>query len=175
MKKMAVSLILCSLVGLSLFAQPKKGIYGITTTLSKGFGTASDISTNSGSMSIGVGYMPTDMINLRGELGFRSQKDTTGLKHSEFTFTGSLWYYLQTSEGVSTFLGGSLGFGSATDIGGKGTSMVSLGGFFGAEYWFSQHFSCFGHIGFIYASYTIAEKPASDFFTSASTGLTWYF
>ena len=86
-----------------------------------------------------------------------------------------MWYYLHTAENVSTFLGGALGFGSANDAAGNGTSLLNLSGFFGAEYWFSPHFSCFGHIGLVYASYKITEKPASDVFTSATTGLTWYF
>ena len=119
--------------------------------------------------------MPSNRISVRSDLGFRSQTDTSGAKNSEFTFTGSVWYYLHTADNVSTFLGGALGFGSATDIAGKGTSLVSVSGFFGAEYWFSPHFSWFGHIGLVSASYKIAEKPASDVFTSATTGLTWYF
>jgi hypothetical protein len=86
-----------------------------------------------------------------------------------------LWYYLQTSESISTFLGGALGLGSATEPTGKGISMLSLQGFFGAEYWFSKRFAWFGHMGVVYASYTIAEKKALDVFTSASTGVTWYF
>ncbi len=158
-----------------LVSQPKKGMYGITTTISKGFGQSENISTNNDGLNIGMAYMPSDQIGLRGELGFRSHKDTSGAKNSEYTFTANVWYYLQTTENVSTFLGGALGFGSASDAAGKGTSLLNFGGFFGAEYWFSPHFSWFGHIGFVYASYTVAEKPASDVFTSATTGLTWYF
>jgi hypothetical protein len=167
----------CLLIVLSslLVAQPKKGIYGVTTTLSKGFISSANISSNTGSFNIGMAYMPSDRINLKGELGFRSQKDTSGTKNSEFTFTGNVWYYLQTSESVSTFLGGALGFGSATDVAGKGTSLLSLSGYYGAEYWFSPRFSWFGHFGIVYASYKIAQKPASDIYTSATTGVTWYF
>jgi hypothetical protein len=159
----------------SLLSQPKQGLYGLSTTISKGFVSSQSISTNSGSLNIGMAYMPSDHINLRGELGFRSQKDTSGAKDSEFTFTANAWYYLQTSESVSTFLGGTIGFGSANVSSGDGTSLFNLGGFFGAEYWFSSHFSCFGHIGLMYSSYLVATKPASDVFTSATTGLTWYF
>jgi hypothetical protein len=86
-----------------------------------------------------------------------------------------MWYYLHTAENISTFLGGSLGFGSANDAAGNGTSLLNISGFFGAEYWFSPHFSCFGHVGLVYASYKITEKPASDVYTSATTGLNWYF
>jgi hypothetical protein len=158
-----------------LFSQPKKGVYGITTTISKGFVASQNIFTNAGSLNMGMAYMPSDHISLRGELGFRSQKDTSKSKNSEFTFTGNLWYYLQTKESVSTFLGSAIGFGSANGASGDGTSLLSLSGFFGAEYWFSPHFSCFGHIGLVYSSYSVATKPASDVFTSATTGLTWYF
>ncbi len=158
----------------TLHSQAKKGMYGITTTISKGFGTSQNISTNTGSLNIGMAYMPSDQLNLRGELGFRSQSDTSGRNSSEFTFTASLWYYLQNAESLSTFIGGSLGFGSASDISGNATSLVDLGAFFGAEYWFSQHFSCFGHIGITYANYKVLSKPATDTFTSAETGLTWY-
>jgi hypothetical protein len=149
-------------------------MYGITAAISKGFESSQNISTNTGSLNIGMAYMPSDQLSLRGELGFRSYKDTSGDRSSEFTFTANMWYYLHTAESVSTFLGGALGFGSASDAAGNGTSLLSLSGFFGAEYWFSSHFSWYGHIGIIYASYTVAERPASDFFTSATTGLTWY-
>jgi hypothetical protein len=159
----------------SLLSQPMKGMYGISTTISRGFVVSQNISQNGPSLNIGMSYMPSDQINLKGEIGFCSQKDTSGAKNSEFTFTGHLWYYLQTSQNVSTFLGGSIGFGSVNTASGDGTTMLNLSGFFGAEYWFSPHFSCFGHIGLVYASYTIATKPASDIFTSATTGLTWYF
>jgi hypothetical protein len=159
----------------TVFSQPKKGMYGLTTTISKGFVSSQNISTNAGSLNIGMSYLPSDEISLRGELGFRSQNDTSKAKNSEFTFTGNVWYYLQTSENVSTFLGGGVGFGSANAASGDGTSLLSISGFFGAEYWFSPHFSCFGHIGLVYASYSVATQPASDIYTSATTGLTWYF
>ncbi len=173
-KILGILIVLGSVIASTLYAQPQKGIYGITTTISKGF-ISKNISTSSGSLNLGMAYMPTDRINLRGELGFRSQKDTSNSTSSEFTFTANCWYYLQTTENVSTFLGGAVGFGSATDVAGKGTSLLNLGGYFGAEYWFSQRFSWFGHFGIIYASYKIATKPASDIFTSATTGVTWYF
>jgi hypothetical protein len=167
------------LITTPLHSQPKKGMYGLTTTIAKGFIASHDITTMggvlNGSLNIGMAYMPSDKFSLRGELGFRSQKDTNNTKNSEFTFTGNLWYYLQTSESVSTFLGGGIGFGSANTASGDGTNLLSLSGYFGAEYWFSPHFSCFGHIGIVYASYSVATKPASDIFTSATTGLTWYF
>jgi hypothetical protein len=172
--------LLCIIIVVLLFtvpvhSQPKKGKYGITTTISKGFVSSSNISTNNGSLNIGMAYMPSNRISIRSDLGFRSQSDTSGEKNSEFTFTGNVWYYLHTAENISTFLGGALGFGSATDVAGIGSSLVSVSGFFGAEFWFNSHFSWFGHIGLVSASYKIAEKPASDVFTSASTGLTWYF
>ena len=156
-------------------AQPKGGLYGFSTTISKGLIPTRNIVTNNGTLSMGMAYMPSDRMCLRAELGFLSQKDTSGTTNSEFTFGMSSWYYLQTSESVSTFLGGTIGFGSETDADGKGTSLLDLEGYFGAEYWFSQRFAWFGHIGLAYASYTVAEKKASDIFTSASTGVSWYF
>jgi hypothetical protein len=158
-----------------LFSQPKKGLYGITTTISKGFIASNNMSTNTGSLNLGFTYLPSNRINLRGELGFWSQKDTAQTTNSEFTFTSNVWYYLNTNENVSTFLGGALGFGSATDGAGKSSSLLHLNGFFGVEYWISTHFSCFGHIGLVYASYKVAERPATNIFTSATSGLTWYF
>jgi len=158
-----------------LFSQPKKGMYGITTAISKGFMKSQNISSNAGSLNIGMAYMSSDQVSIRCELGFLSQKDTSGAKNSEFTFTGSLWYYLRTTENVSTFLGGAIGFGSASVASGDGTSLFNLSGYFGAEYWIGPRFAWFGHIGLVYASYTVAKKPASDVFTSATTGLTWYF
>lgn len=158
-----------------LFSQPKKGLYGITTTISKGFIPSNNISTNNGSLNLGFTYLPSNKINLRCELGFRSQTDTAEAKSSEFTFTSNIWYYLATYENVATFAGGALGFGSAVDGAGISSSLFDLSGFFGVEYWIGSHFSCFGHIGFVYASYKIAQRPATDIFTSATSGLTWYF
>lgn len=163
------------LISTSLLAQPKAGLYGISTTISKGFIVSQDIAQNGPSLNIGMSYMPSDQLNLKGEVGFFSQKDTSGAKNSEYTFSAQLWYYLQSSDQVSTFLGGSIGFGSVNTASGDGITLIDFSGFFGAEYWFSPHFSCFGNIGVVYASYTVATKPASDVFTSATTGLTWYF
>jgi hypothetical protein len=156
-------------------AQPKKGLFGITTTLSNGFLTDNGINTTTGALNLGMAYMPTDRFALHGALGFRSQKDTLGNTNSEFSFSANGWYYLHTAESVSTFLGAGLGFGSATQPSGTGISLVSVTGFFGAEYWFSPRFSWFGHLGIVYASYSIASKPATDVFTSATTGVAWYF
>jgi hypothetical protein len=158
-----------------LFSQPQKGLAGISVTLAQGFVSSQNISTSSGTLSIGMAYLPTDRIGVRGDIGFLSQKDTSGSRRSEFSFTGNVWYYLRTAESLSTFLGGSLGIGSATTTSGKGISQVSVGGYFGAEYWFGQRFSWSGHIGLVYASYSVAERPASDIFTSAATSVTWYF
>ena len=159
----------------SLFSQPQKGLAGISVTLAQGSINSQYISTSAGTLSIGMAYFPTDRIGVRGDVGFLSAKDTSGLSNSAFSFTGSVWYYLRTAESLSTFLGGSLGFGSVSTTSGKGISQVAVSGYFGAEYWFSQRFSWFGHIGVVYASYSVAEKSASDLFTSAATGLTWYF
>lgn len=158
-----------------ILSQPRKGLAGISVTLAQGFISSQNISTNSGTLSIGMAYFPSERLSVRGDVGFLSQKDTSGSRNSEFSFTGSVWYYLRTFENLSTFLAGALGFGSASAKSGTGTSLVTGGGYFGAEYWFSQHFSWSGRIGVVYASYSIAEKPASDIFTSAATGLTWYF
>ncbi len=171
-----VSIVLfASFIPQFLFSQPQKGLAGISVTLAQGFISSQNISTSSGTLNIGMSYLPTDRIGVRGDVGFLSQKDTSGSRNSEFSFTGNVWYYLRTVESLSTFLGGSLGFGSVSTTSGKGISQISLGGFFGAEYWFSQRFSWSGRIGIIYSSYSVAEKPASDIYTSAATSLTWYF
>ena len=170
-----VIIILIQLNSPSLISQPKKGMCGISATISKGFIGSRNISTNTGSLNIGLAYLPSDHLSIRSELGFRTQKDTSGARNSEFTFTGNVWYYLHTAESMSTFIGGALGFGSESAASGSVTSLFSLSGYFGAEYWIGQRFSWFGHIGLVYASYSVAGKPASDVFTSATTGLTWYF
>ena len=167
-------ILLCT-ISFILISQPRKGLYGITTTISKGFISSHRVVTNNGSLNVGFAYLPSNSISLRCELGFRSQKDTSQATSSEFTFTTNAWYYLNNLENVTTFIGGALGFGSASDGVGIGTSLLSLSGFFGVEYWISSQFSCFGHIGLVYASYSVAQRPASDIFTSATSGLTWYF
>lgn len=162
------------LIVASALSQPKKNMYGISAAISEGFLTSHNIYMNGPSLNIGVAYIFSDQLSLRGDLGFRSQKDTSGDKSSEFTFTANLWYYLHTIDNLSTFIGGSLGLGSASDYNGSGTSILSLGGFLGGEYWISSKFSCFGHIGIIYASYVVTDKSAWDLYSSAAVGLTWY-
>ena len=157
-----------------VFAQPRKGDYGISTTISKGFIESHDISTYASSMNIGVLYLVSDQVSLRGEVGFRAQKDTSGNKSSEFLFTADLWYYLHTTENLSTFIGGLFGIGSASDYAGKGTGALSLGAFLGGEYWLSKKFSCFSDIGIMYTYYSVSEKSSWDLYSSATIGLNWY-
>ena len=162
-----------------LLSQPKKGMYGITTTIAKGFIASHNITTIggilNGSLNIGMAYMPSDRFSLRGELGFRSQKDTNSTKNSEFTFTGNLWYYLQTSESVSTFLGGAIGFGSANSASGDGTNLLSLSGFLELNTGLVLTSLVLVILDLFIPRIQLQTKPASDIFTSATTGLTWYF
>ncbi len=103
------SLIFVIVLTTQVFSQPIKGMYGITTTISKGFVSSSNISTNNGSLNIGMAYMPSDRISVRAELGFRSQTDTSTAKNSEFTFTGNVWYYLRYCRKYIYFFGWGTG------------------------------------------------------------------
>lgn len=67
-------------------AQPHKGLFGVTTTLSNGFITENGINTTTGALSLGMAYMPSDRIALHGDLWFRSQKDTRETPIRNFVF-----------------------------------------------------------------------------------------
>lgn len=157
----------------SLLSQPKKGMYGITVAISKGFESTQNISTNTGSLNIGMAYMPSDKLSLRGELGFRSYKDTTGARSSEFTFTANMWYCSYNRKCLD-IPGRCSRFWFCQRCCRKRNQPFKPRWIFWSRILVQSQLFLYGHIGIVYASYTVAERPASDVFTSATTGLTWY-
>lgn len=173
-KMMAVVLVLIfGLVTLPANAQPQKGLYGVSINLTNGFFTSQKIVTPAGPYTVGVIYLPSEILRLRADIGFRSQKDINGNKESEFAFTANVWRYFATEENVTPFLGGAVIIGSASATTTSGLLGIGVGG--GAEYWVAKRFSVYGQLNFIYGHYSVSGKSAEDFYTSATAGVCWYF
>ena len=170
-----IALLFIEGIGNELLAQPKKGLIGIAINLTKGFLVSQDISTPQAPFTLGFIYLPSDKLHLEGDIGLRVQKDTSGSTSSEFVFGSNIWYVIQNYEELSTFAGGGIHIGSSNRPKAAGSSLLALNVFYGTEYWFDKHFACNGRLGIVYARYSISSKPATDFYTSAQIGLTWYF
>jgi hypothetical protein len=155
------------------YAQPQKGLYGISINLTNGFFTSQSVKTPAGPYTIGIIYLPSDKIRLRGDIGFRSQKNISGDKESEFAFTANLWRYFTTKDNISTFLGGDFIVGSVSSN--KSTGLIGFGVGGGAEYWASKRFSIYGQLGLNYGHYSVDDDTANDIYTSAAVGVCWYF
>ena len=123
-----------------------------------------------GSPTLGIAYCLQPNLRLGVDLGFVSSK-TPADSSSSFSVGVTPWYYLGTSDNVSAFVGGMIGLTSRSN--GASQSGFVLEGHFGAEYWFSQKFSWNGYIAIGLASYS--GDGGSQFGTSTSTGLTWFF
>lgn len=121
---------------------------------------------------LGIGYGLSENMKLGATVGFRTVSDNGG---SNFGLGANLQYYMKTAENVSTFVGGEFAFESMTPPGPGASSAtgIALGGFLGAEYWFSPNFSWSGHLGLRFSS---AGSPSvSTIETFMGGGLTWWF
>ncbi len=156
-----------------LVAQPQGGTYGVSINLTNGFFTSQSIVTPAGPYTVGVVYIPSEIIRLRGDVGFRSQKDMNGNKETEFAFTANLWRYFSTKENVTPFIAGSLIVGSVSSN--KNTALIGFGAGGGSEFWISKRFSVYGQLNIMYAHYSRDGKSAYDVYSSATAGVCWYF
>lgn len=170
---LGIILSLTTIVRTPAVAQPQKGLYGVSINLTNVFFTSQHIVTPAGPYTVGIIYLPSEIVRLRADVGFRSQKDEQGNKESEFAFTANVWRYFTTEEGVTPFLGGSLIIGSASTT--KTTGLVGVGAGGGAEYWVNKRFSLYGQLNLIYGHYSTNGKSAEDIYTSATAGVCWYF
>ncbi len=165
--------VLCLIASMPVFSQPQKGLYGISINLTNGFFTSQSVKTPAGPYTIGIIYLPSEKIRLRGDIGFRSQKNISGDTESEFAFTANLWRYFTTKDNISTFLGGDFIVGSVSSN--KSTGLIGFGIGGGAEYWASKRFSIYGQLGLNYGHYSVKDDTANDIYTSAAVGVCWYF
>lgn len=154
-------------------AHPQKGLYGVSINLTNGFFTSQGVQTPAGPYTVGIVYVPSDIIRLRGDIGYRLQKNTQGQKESEFAFTANLWRYFTTVENVTPFLCGSIIIGSVSRSSNTGLLGFGVGG--GAEFWVSKHFSVYGQLNLIYGHYSTNGATSYDLYTSATAGVCWYF
>lgn len=141
-------------------SQLKKGSLGLTTSILE-------------SPNLGMAYAASENMRLAVFLGFSSSKDSIG-RTSTFHVGTSLWRYMSASDGLATFAGGSIGVDtrSTPDV---TSSSLGITGLYGAEYWFSPQFSAHGLLQLHFVTGKDAGASISTFFTSAQTGVTWYF
>lgn len=139
------------------FGQLKQGAWGIKTELG-------------GSPSLGIAYCIQQNLRIGIDLGFTSSK-TPADTSTTFSVGITPWYYFGMVENVSAFAGGMIAFSSKSN--GSSQSGFELAGHFGAEYWFSQKFAWNAYLALGFTSYS--GTGGSQFGTSTSTGLTWFF
>lgn len=154
-------------------AQPQKDLYGVSINLTNGFFTSQGVQTPAGPYTVGIVYAPSEIIRLRGDIGYRYQKNMQGQKESEFAFTANLWRYFSTVENVTPFLCGSVIIGSVSRTTNTGLLGFGVGG--GAEFWVNKRFSVYGQLNLIYGHYSTNGASAYDLYTSATAGVCWYF
>lgn len=145
------------------------------------------------SNTLGIGYALSENLQIGAGLTFTSTSTTTTFAAGDNKSSQTLFgvdvmakYYLATADNLSTFLGGTVGFGSmtteSTPAGGSTTSVsgsaFSVGALYGAEYWFSPRFSWSGYVGAGFTSSSSDGPPkvsSTDLGTMYATGLTWWF
>lgn len=171
MKKLCIATLAVMLASSFGFGQMKQGTWGVTT------GTAGSPT------SFGIAYALQPNLRLSGAIGFTSESNpnfqATAVGTTTFTIGVTPWYYLGTTESVSAFVGGMIGFTSTSISGVSGSATgFTFAGHFGAEYWFTQKFAWNGYLALGFNSQSNggpASVSNSTFGTSTSTGLTWFF
>ncbi len=154
-------------------AAPKSGQFGMQTAVTFTSTTFSPTGTNFSSPSgdIGVKYMITDVIGIRGALGFANSSAGTG-----FDIAAGFEYHLAGKGGVSPYAGAQLSYsGSSVSGGGGAPSNFGLSAVFGAEYFFSSNFSWGGEAQLGFRSASDGTTSQTTFGTAqALLILTWY-
>ena len=148
-------------------AAPKSGQFGMQTAVT----FTSTSATFSPSGDIGVKYMVTDAIGIRGALGFANSSAGTG-----FDIAAGFEYHLAGKGGVSPYAGAQLSYsGSSVSGGGGAPSDFGLSAVFGAEYFFSSNFSWGGEAQLGFRSTSNGTTSQTTFGTAqALLILTWY-
>ncbi len=165
MKRLLLVLLALVLVGSVASAQmmAKSGMWGIQTSL--GFAT----STTLAAPTIGAKFLVSDDIAIRFEAGITSASVTGGAGSTTgYAVGGAFEYHLTGGKGnVSPYVGLGVGFGgSSLPGGGTAPTSLTVGGFFGGEYFFSTNFSAAGQIGVGFNSTGISGATT----TTISTG-----
>jgi hypothetical protein len=142
------------------FGQLKSGSLGLTTSFFE-------------NPNLGLAYAASENTRITASVGFNFAHDSSG-NSSTYHFGLSMWRYVLNTESISNFLGGAVGFDAQSNPVGTSSS-VDLAALYGAEYWFSTRFALHGTLQIHFDTGKFIGLSVSRVFTSAETGLTWYF
>jgi hypothetical protein len=142
------------------FGQLKTGSIGLTTSLLK-------------DPNLGIAYAASENTRISANVGFNFAHDSSG-NSSTYHFGVSAWRYVLTAASISSFFGGTLGVDAQSNPAGT-SSLLDLAGLYGAEYWFSSKFAVHGTLQVHVGTGKDFGSTVSKIYTSAETGLTWYF
>ena len=159
-KRIRSALLLSSIVAVVSLGQLKSGALGLTTSFFE-------------NPNLGLAYATSENTRIAASVGFSFAHDSSG-NSSTYHFGLSMWRYVLNTESISNFLGGAVGFDARSNPVGTSSS-VDLAGLYGAEYWFSRRFALHGTLQIHFNTGKIIGSNISRVFTSAETGLTWYF
>jgi len=140
--------------------QLKSGSLGLTTSLLE-------------NPNLGLAYAASENTRISASVGFSFTHDSTG-NSSTYHFGVNLWRYVLTTESISNFLGGAIGVDALSNSVGTSSSL-DFAGLYGAEYWFSTRFALHGTLQIHFNTGRMFGSTVSKVYTSAETGLTWYF
>ncbi len=159
-KRLTLAVLLGLCFSVVALAQLKQGTLGVTASILE-------------SPNIGLVYASNEQTRLSAAFGFSLRNDSTG-NTSTYRFTASVWRYILTTENISNFYGGSLGFDAQSYPVGTSSSF-GVAALYGAEYWFSSKFALSGTFQLHFSTGKEYGSKVSRVFTSVETGLTWYF
>lgn len=175
MKRLLLVLLAVVLLGSVASAQmmAKSGMWGIQTSLGFAFSPIAAAPT------LGAKFVVSDDIAIRFEAGISSTSPPGGGGSTTGYAVGADFeYHLSGGKGnVSPYLGLGVGFGGGSVPGGGTTpTALTVGGFFGGEYFFTTNFSAAGQIG---VGFTTAGVSGATTTTIATAGVgavvwTWY-
>jgi hypothetical protein len=158
--KCTILFLLMTLLNGVSFGQLKSGSIGLTTSLSK-------------EPNLGIAYAASENSRISANVGFNFTHDSTG-NSSTYHFGVNAWRYILNVENISSFFGGALGVDAQSSQAGTSSSL-DLAALYGAEYWFSPRFAVNGTLQVHFGTGKVLGSTVSRIYTSAETGLTWYF
>jgi hypothetical protein len=129
-KRIRTALLLCLTLAVVSFGQLKSGAMGLTTSFFE-------------NPNLGLAYAASENTRIAASVGFSFAHDSSG-NSSTYHFGLSMWHYVLTTESISNFLGGAVGFDAQSNPVGTSSS-VDLAALYGAECWFSTGFALHGN------------------------------
>ena len=152
--------VLSTIITVTGFAQLKPGALGLTTSFSE-------------NPNLGLAYAASENTRITATVGFNFAHDSTG-NASTYHFAVSIWRYVLTTDNISNFFGGVVGVDAQSNPVGT-SSFLDVVALYGAEYWFSTRFAVHGTLQVHFGTGKELGTGVSRIYTSAESGLTWYF